>query len=293
MTTLLTGGTGFLGTALLRPLAASDDVVALHRPATPPTQVEGVRWIAQDLAAPLVAELPDRLDAVVHLAQSRLYRQFPESALDIFELNTGAAVRLFDYARRSGARKFVLASSGAVYVPSLEPLREADPLAPSNLYATCKLAAEHAAVHYGDYFDVAILRYFFIYGPGQRDMFIPGVINRILGDLPVSLSSDVGIRVNPVFVEDAVAATLAALEPSGVAAYNVAGPEVVSLREMAETIGELVGRTPTFAAGNAAPDLIAGIDRMTAVLVPPRIGMRDGLGRSVAEILESSAATRD
>src|ERR1700690_488008 len=292
MTTLLTGGTGFLGTALLEPLAARDEVVALHRPQTPPTHQDGVRWIAQDLAGPLVEELPDRLDAVVHLAQSRLYREFPESALDIFELNTGAAVRLFDYARRSGARKFVLASSGAVYVPSSEPLREADALAPSNLYATCKLAAEHAAVHFGDYFDVAILRYFFIYGPGQRDMFIPGIVNRVINGSPVRLSSETGIRVNPVFVDDAVAATLAALEPIGVSAYNVAGPEVVSLRDMANMIGELVGQQPTFVSGDAAPDLIADVELMSTALGPPSTSVREGLQRTVADVLDGGAASR-
>jgi UDP-glucose 4-epimerase len=290
MTTLLTGGTGFLGAALVEPLAAQDEVIALHRPTTAHASVEGVRWIAQDLAAPLVSGLPGHLDAVVHLAQSRRYREFPDAALDIFELNSGAAVRLFDYARRAGARKFVLASSGAVYVPAPRPLHEDDPLEPSNLYATCKLAAEHAAVHFGDYFDIAILRYFFIYGPRQENMFIPGIVNRVLQGQAITLSSKDGIHVNPVFVDDAVAATLAALDTTGVGAYNVAGGDVVSLREMATTIGELVGREPTFASGDAAPDLIADIARMSAALVAPRVGIRDGLARTVAAVPELGAA---
>ena len=290
MTILLTGGTGFLGAAVLEPLAARDEVVALHRPGTTPPSVDRVRWVPQDLAGPLVPELPEHVDAVVHLAQSRRYREFPESALDIFDLNMGAAVRLLDYARRCGAGKFVLASSGAVYSPRSEPLREEDPLTPGNLYATCKLAAEHAASHFGDYFDVAILRYFFIYGPGQLDMFVAGIVNRVMNELPVSLSSDAGIRVNPVFVDDAAAATLAALEATGVGAYNVAGRDVVSLREIADTIGEIVGKTPKFVLGDAAPDLVADIERMSEALVPPRIGIHDGLRRTVAAVAERGAA---
>jgi UDP-glucose 4-epimerase len=286
MTILLTGGTGFLGAALLEPLAARDEVVALYRPPLVPPVADGVRWVAQDLVAPLVPELPEHVDAVVHLAQSRRYREFPEAALDIFDLNMGAAVRLFDYARRSGASKFVLASSGAVYAPRPEPLREDDPLSPANLYATCKLAAEQAASHFGDYFDVAILRYFFIYGPGQRDMFIAGIVNRVLNESPVSLSSEDGIRVNPVFVEDAVAATIAALDVDGVRAYNVAGRDIVSLREIANTIGEFVGKHPAFVSVNAAPDLVADIERMSSALAPPRTTMRDGLGSTVSAVLE-------
>src|SRR5579872_429923 len=94
MTTLLTGGTGFLGAAMLAPLAEQDEVVAIHRATTPTADAAGVRWVEQDLAAPLRDRLPERLDAVVHLAQSRLYRDFPNAALDIFELNAGATMRL-------------------------------------------------------------------------------------------------------------------------------------------------------------------------------------------------------
>ncbi len=291
MTILLTGGTGFLGSALLEPLSARDDVVAVHRPAVPPPASDRVKWIAQDLAGPLVAELPDRIDAIVHLAQSRRYREFPDTALDIFDLNVAAAVRLFDYARRAGARSFVLASSGAVYAPGPEPLRETDELAPSNLYATCKLAAEQTAVHFGDFFDVAILRYFFIYGPGQREMFIPGIINRVTNGMPVSLSSDAGIRVNPVFVDDAVVATLAALDSSGVTPYNVAGPDVISLREMASAIGEIVGAEPEFAQGTPAPDLIADTGRMSEGLAAPNVGIREGLARTISADRDAAASS--
>jgi UDP-glucose 4-epimerase len=291
MTTLLTGGTGFLGSALLEPLAEHDDVVAMHRPGLTPPEIDRVTWIAQDLAGPLVAELPDRIDAIVHLAQSRRYREFPDTALDIFDLNVAAAVRLFDYARRAGARSFVLASSGAVYTPGPKPLRETDELAPSNLYATCKLAAEQTAVHFGDFFDIAMLRYFFIYGPGQRDMFIPGIVNRVTNGMPVTLSSESGIRVNPVFVDDAVAATLAALDSSGVTPYNVAGPDVVSLREMASAIGEIVGAEPEFAQGTPAPDLIADTGRMSEGLAAPRVSINEGLRRTISADRDAAAST--
>jgi len=67
MTILLTGGTGFLGAALLEPLAERDEVVAVYRPGTQPPSVDRVRWVEQDLAAPLTTDLPERVDAIVHL----------------------------------------------------------------------------------------------------------------------------------------------------------------------------------------------------------------------------------
>ena len=59
--------------------------------------------------------LPDKLEAVIYLAQSENYRNFPEKALDIFEINTARLLKTLDYAREAGAKKFIYASSGGVY----------------------------------------------------------------------------------------------------------------------------------------------------------------------------------
>ncbi len=281
MTALITGGTGFLGQALLAPLAARGEVFAIHRPGTSPPLCDGVTWIAQDLSAPLDADLPASVDTVIHLAQSRRYREFPEAAVELFEVNTGAAVRLLDYARRAGARSFVLASSGAVYPSGPEPLSEDTPPAPSSLYASGKLAADDAARHYAEFFHAQVLRYFFIYGPGQRGMFIPGVIQRVREGVPVTLAGQSGIRVNPVFVSDAADATLAATEREDSGVFNVAGPDVVSLRELATIAGEQLDAAPTFEVTAPGSDLIADTTLMRERLTAPRIGTREGLRRTI------------
>ena len=74
---LVTGATGFLGQAVLPLLAQRGELVALHRPGSPAPDGNGVRWIGQDLASPLSDELPDRIDAVFHLAHPRRCREFP------------------------------------------------------------------------------------------------------------------------------------------------------------------------------------------------------------------------
>src|SRR6185312_7787576 len=128
MTLVISGAAGVLGTFLLGVLAqCDDDVVALHRPGSTPPPVDGVRWVAQDLTQPLSAELPDRVDGVFHLAQSRRFREFPAGAVDVMEVNTMATTRLLDYCHTAGGRTFVFASTGAVTGAGPKPITEDDP----------------------------------------------------------------------------------------------------------------------------------------------------------------------
>ncbi|MBV9817441.1 MAG: NAD(P)-dependent oxidoreductase [Solirubrobacterales bacterium] len=298
MTLLLTGATGFLGRALLPLLAQRDDVVALHRPGTDPPDVghldgghpDGaappeagrVRWVAQDLAAPLSEQLPARIDGVLHVAQSRRYREFPDGALDVMDVNTMATTRLLDYCRRAGGATFVYASTGAVSGAGRKAIREDDPPAPGNLYAISKHAGEQVVAQYRPLFCAHSLRYFFIYGPGQEGMMMPGIIGRVASGQEVQLAGADGISLNPVYAGDAARATAAALELDESATINVAGPETVSIRQIAEIIGGEAGKAPTFENVAEQPDFVASIDLMTSLLGAPTTTPREGLARMVA-----------
>ncbi len=281
MAYLVTGGSGFLGGAVLLRLAARGEVIGLHRPGSQPAPVEGVRWVSQDLAGPLSEELPARIDGVIHLAQSRRYREFPDGAVDVYEVNTGATVRLLDYCRRAGASSFTYASSGAVYAAGPQPLKEADVPQPGSFYAASKLAGEQAVEQYRGILRAHALRFFFIYGPGQRNMFIPGLLGRVGEGQDVTLAGPDGIRVNPVYVDDAADAVVATLDLSDSKTLNVAGPDVVSVREIAELGGHLLGRQPSFAHGDAKADLVASIELQSAAVGAPVVGFEEGLGRTV------------
>lgn len=277
---MLTGGTGLLGHDVLERLAGVDEVVALHRPGTEPPAVTGVSWVAQDLTAPLGRALPERVDALVHLAQSRRHRDFPDGAVDTFEVNATATVRLLDYCRRAGGARFVHASSGAVYGPGDRPRRETDRPAPSGFYAESKLAAERACEAFGEHFDVKLLRLFFVYGPRQdAGAFMPGLVERVCEGRPIDLRGPDGMRCNPIYVEDAATAVAAALASPGSEVVNVAGPEVVTLRGIGERLGELLGREPRFAPAGPAADMVADVARMRERLAEPRVAVADGLAR--------------
>lgn len=284
MRVLVTGAAGFTGSALVRELASRGErVYALHRPGGgAPERLASVEAVAQDLAAPLDSGLPAEIDAVVHLAQSRRYREFPEGAPDVFEVNSAATVRLLDWARRAGATQFVYASSGAVYQPGPEPAREGDLAAePPNFYAASKRSGELACEAFRGQLNAHVLRFFFIYGPGQERMFVPGILDRVRSGQEVTLAGEQGIRVNPVYVDDAVAAIAGTLDASESLTLNVGGPQVVSLRELAGIAGELLGREPRYAVGPPSPDVLGSIERLRAAGLGPRTGVADGLAQMV------------
>jgi UDP-glucose 4-epimerase len=283
---LLTGSTGLVGSALLPRLAARGEVLAMYPPERNPEPVEGVRWIAQDLTQPLSSELPDRIDAVIHLAQSRRHREFPEGAIDMYEVNAAATVRLLDYCHRAGGTTFTFASTGGVYAPGQAPVKETDKLAPGNFYATSKLAGEQAVGQFRGLLHGHCLRPFFIYGPGQRNMLMPGLISRVREGREVTLAGPDGIHMNPIYVDDAADAVQATLDLDESVVINLAGPDIVSVREIAEQIGRLVDREPTVAIGDPQPDIIASNERRDALIGAPRMSFAEGFRRTVEADLQ-------
>lgn len=280
---LLTGATGLIGSHFL---AAHRGDFAIHTVSRRGAGRgdEGKSHISMDLSQPWdAAALPPRIDAVVHLAQSEHFREFPEGAVDTFSVNTLATVRLLDYARRAQARTFVLASSGGVYAASDSDFTESAKIPARGdlgFYLGTRLCSEIAAQSYSPYFNLVTLRFFFVYGPGQRpDMLIPRLIDRVRAGAAIVLQGSEGIRITPTHVSDAVAAVRQSLELSGMHTINVGGPEALSIAEIAGIIGRRLGRSPVFSVDQAAAPghLIGDMTRMREMLVAPRVRFEDGV----------------
>src|SRR5437867_98806 len=239
-TILLTGATGLIGSYLMRTFDERERVIAISR-------FKSVPGTAQTLTLDLSKEwetsaLPRRIDTVIHLAQSEYYREFPDCAENVFRVNTLSTVKLFDYARTAGATCFILASSGGIYGTGEQSFSEdVAILARKDLgfYLGTRLCSEIVAESYAKYMNVVTLRFFFVYGPGQRDnMLIPRLVSSVLRQTPISMRGEDGLLINPVFVSDAVEAIKRAALLEGSHKINVAGPEVLSLRAIVETIAK-------------------------------------------------------
>lgn len=274
----VTGAAGFTGRRVVSLLAEQGhEVIAVGRgPAGPVPGAAG--FVEQDLAAPLGGGLPAQVDSVVHLAQSRRYREWPAGATDVFEVNAAAAVRLADWCRGAGGSRFVYASSGAVYAAGAEPKTEAEAPDPSGFYGRSKLAGEIGALGFADQLDVSVLRFFFIYGPGQEAMFLPGLIGRVRAGDTVTVAGPDGIRVNPVHVDDAARAVVAAATTAtGSGPCNVAGPQAMTVRAIVERIAAALGCAADVQAGPPGGDLVADISRMRERLHDPVVTLDEGI----------------
>jgi nucleoside-diphosphate-sugar epimerase len=275
---LVTGAAGFVGGRLVPALdAAGHEVYALDRDAARVADLPAVA-VEHDLTTPIEPGTLPAVDAVVHLAQANV--PLPKGAPGLLRVNVASTVDLLDHCRRSSAQRFLYASTASVYGPGDDPFPESAPLAGSDLYAVTKIAGEQLVGCYREHFGTCIFRFVAPYGPGQEARMIPRLIERIRDGEPVSLSPGGRPRMNPIHVDDAVRVLAAALELEGHHVLNVAGDEVVSVRELAELIGEAVGRDTVFeeTSGGAAGDFVADTTRLHELLsIRPLIPLRTGL----------------
>lgn len=288
MRVLLTGASGFVGGYLAPALvAAGHDVHALVRDPGGYDAPEGVAPLEADLEELDRDALPS-VDAVAHFAQANV--PFPDGAGTLYAVNTASTLVLLDHARRCGAQRFVYASSASVYGFGDRPFTESDPTSAHDFYATTKINSEQLVGTYGPFLWTSVFRLVAPYGPGQTGRMIPGVIGRVRDGRPVTLNSGGRPRMNPIYVEDAVRAAVAALELEGNHVVNVAGEEIVGIDRIAELAGEALGREPVFEPGDAdAPgDVVADTARFNELFdLPDRVGMAEGIRRMVS--LEVSA----
>ena len=267
MRVLITGGNGLIGGRLIRLLSPAHEVWSIVRRQA---KADGAIEIVGDLSRPfLPPDLPDA-DVVIHLAQSRHYRQLPERADDVFAVNVASTARLLEWARTHGVAQFILASTGAVGLPSTAP----------SFYVASRHCAESLAQTYASHFNVLVARFFFAYGPEQdQSMLIPRLIASVRNGAPITLSGEQGLRLNPVHVADAARVLEACVRLRAKGAVDVAGCDVVSLRGLAEQIGQLVGQQPRFLIDATSPpqDLIGDPTMMRELCGPHRWSLESGL----------------
>jgi len=285
---LVTGATGLIGSHLMRAIRENYTVFAISRS----KPVDGAaRTFAVDLARDWdAAALPERIDAVIHLAQSEHYRDFPSYAEEVFRVNTLSTVKLFDYARTAGAKTFVLASSGGIYGTGDQSFSEETAvLAHGDLgfYLGTRLCSEVIAESYTEYINVVSLRFFFVYGPGQRpNMLIPRLVESVRKRSTISVRGEQGLLINPIFVSDAVEAVRKALLLERSYKINVAGPEILSLKAIVETIGAALRIKPAVRCEpcDKVQDLIGNTARMECLLCRPQVAFSSGLSAYLRSI---------
>lgn len=268
MRALVTGAAGFVGSHLSdRLLEQGHEVVGIdcfteyYPRAVKETNVSSPRARArftfvesriQDASWPV---LLDGVTHVFHLAAQAGVRSSWGADFSVYtDCNIEATQVLLEACLDRSIERFVYASSSSVYGDDVAiPMREDARPRPLSPYGVTKLAAEHLCMLYHANCGVpaVALRYFTVYGPRQRpDMAFHRFLSALLADRPISLYGDGEQTRDFTFVEDAVAATVAAGErgvPGSV--YNVGGGSRVSMNQVIDVMARCTGRTPDVRRG--------------------------------------------
>jgi nucleoside-diphosphate-sugar epimerase len=285
---LLTGGTGFIGGALLeRLLHDGHDVLALYGSRTPELRHPRLEWGRFDLLSADQEELGVALagQGLTHCIHTAWYTNHADYL--IHEVNrdwVSASLRLRDAFDAAGGRRFVALGTCIEYDAAAAngPCKEGEtPLRPDTLYGHCKVALFSALEARGG--DFAWPRVFFVYGPGDRGgRLVPHILSTFGRGEPAGPKTG-GVRRDYIHVEDLAAQLVRILDGTVRGAINTGTGRAVTVSEIFETAAELVGRPelarPNTNLGQDHPQLIeADLTRFRREIGEPEArSLREGL----------------
>jgi UDP-glucose 4-epimerase len=251
MRVLVTGGSGFIGSHVVDKLRARghDPVIYDLRPSPwhrdPDHPVDTVLGSITDREA--LERALHSCDAVAHLAAVADVNDVHAEPEDAERVNARGTVAVLEAARRAGVKRIVYASTIWVYSDCEPEAVDEDTLLPppSHLYTSTKLAGELYCKAYQELYgiDYTILRFGIPYGPRAREAaVIPAFVNKALAGEPLTLAGDGSQSRKFVYVEDLADGVAAGLDGAAVnRVYNLASDETVTIKQIAETIKELMG----------------------------------------------------
>jgi nucleoside-diphosphate-sugar epimerase len=245
---LVTGTTGFIGTALTAELRRRGIAFrhALHSPAVTaePSVVVGDIGPSTDWSAAVSGA-----GIVIHLAgRAHTYGHTPEHRAKMFDVNAGATGALARASLREGVKRFILLSSTKVNgdISPLSGFREDDPPHPADDYGQSKLAGEEEVRSAGENgLPHTIIRTPLVYGAGVKANFL-SLMRAIDRGRLLPLGAITENRRTLIYVENLVSAILHVFDPPAAVGetFLVGDDERVSTRELATRLGTALNRPP-------------------------------------------------
>lgn len=304
-TYLVTGGSGFLGSALVRRLLREGNRVRVldnqsrGRVERLADVMGSIEYIIGDIrSAEDVERAMEGVDSVCHLAFVNGTEFFYSKPELVLEVGVKGIVNVLDACLRHSVPELVLASSSEVYhnptsIPTGEnvPLSIPDPMNPRWSYSAGKIISEMMAINYGRKLirRVLIFRPHNVYGPDMGwEHVIPQFVLRmeeLAGDSETVRFPIQGTGQQTrsfVFIDDFIDGLMAVIQAGKhLGTYNIGTEDEITIAELARMIGEIFGKHVEIVPG---PEAAGGtmrrcpsIAKIAALGYRPKVSLREGL----------------
>lgn len=312
-TYLITGGSGYLGSAVVKALVARGDRVRVMDDFSrgDKGRLWGVAcdiWEANVTTSRAEWAFQYPTDCVIHMAAINGTKNFYERPGDVLEVSVRGMLNVLDWCKQYDIPEMVFVSSSEVYQDALTiPTPEDVVLVVPNLwnprysYGGGKIAAELLAVHCGQFLKrMCIVRPHNIYSGGAgNDHVIPSLIQQIinrpkLNGIEVAFTGDVAIQGDGqetrsfCYVDDFVSGMLTVLDKGdNRQVYNIGNPEEIKIEQLVYEVGRACGvhafpvfggPSPKGSPHRRCPDM----SKLKQLGWNPTIDLAEGLSRTVS-----------
>jgi UDP-glucose 4-epimerase len=308
MKVIVTGGAGFIGSHLVESLLSNgakvhviDNLVTGHSEHVPFGATLHPFNIRDEEAKELIISL--RPDVVFHqAAQVDVQRSVLEPDYDA-GVNIAGTVNLLEASRLASVKKFIFASSYAVYGDQPMPMiHEETPQHPISYYGLSKLTCEwYIELFHRLYgLNYTILRYANVYGPRQTPKGEGGVVaifmNRLKSERPLTIFGDGEQTRDFVYVKDVVSANLAAVDKGDLQTLQVGTATPTAINQLADLLNKIHGREIQirYEAERLGDIRNSCLDNRKAAAElgwKPRYNLCDGLAETYGYVIENEFAS--
>ncbi len=306
-TYLVTGGTGFIGSALVRRLLRDGNRVRVlddnsRGSARRLRNVErDIEFVSADVRDPqAVIDAARGVDSILHLAYVNGTEFFYTKPALVLDVGVRGMLNVLDACRRHGVRELVLASSSEVYqtppsIPTAEdaPLSVPDPLNPRYSYGGGKIICELLAINYGrqDFDRVLIFRPHNVYGPDMGwEHVLPQFALRLKrlaaevpqGEIRFPIQGTGRETRSFIHIDDFSTALMLVLEKGQhLNIYHIGTEDERSIAEAAHCVAGYFGRSiriePGAITAGSTPRRCPAIGKLRGLGFAPQRTFRDGV----------------